>query len=247
MIYNNRIAIVTGASGGIGGAVARKLCEDGFDTVLHYNSSEDSVRTLENELKQKGYRVMTAKADVSKSSEVNDMIEYIAKNFGSPYLLVNNAGIAQQKLFTFITDEDWNKMIGVNLTGVFNMSRAVIPFMVHKKQGVIINIASMWGEVGASCEVHYSASKSGVIGMTKALAKEVAPSGIRVNCVSPGAVDTEMMSSFSAEDIAALCEEIPLGRLGKPEEVAYAVSFLASDRASYITGQTLSVCGGMTI
>ncbi len=246
-MLHNKTAIVTGGAGGIGSAVVRQLCSDGFDTVIHYKHSEKEAESLASELSLKGFRVMTAKADVSDSAEVNAMIKKIEDNFGTPYVLVNNAGIAEQKLFTDITDDDWAKMIGVNLTGAFNVSRAVLPCMIHNKEGVIINISSMWGQVGASCEVHYSASKAGLIGMTKALAKETAPSGIRVNCIAPGATDTAMMSSFTPAETASLCEEIPLGRLGTAAETANAVSFLASDRASYITGQILSVSGGMVI
>lgn len=244
--YGN-IAVVTGGASGIGEATVRALCADGMPVVINYNSSEAKAEALASELSFKGYSVMTAKADVSLSSEVNEMFEKISRDFGNPYVLVCNSGIAQQKLFTDITDEDWNKMTGVNLTGVFNCCRAALPYMIRQKKGRIITVSSMWGQVGASCEVHYSAAKAGVIGLTKALAQEVAPSGITVNCVSPGAIETKMMSSFSQDDIAALCDEIPLMRLGKPEEVAAAISFLASDNAGYITGQVLGVNGGMII
>lgn len=245
-VYGN-VAVVTGGASGIGEATVRALCADGLPVVINYNSSEAKAEALASELSFKGYSVMTAKADVSLSAEVNEMFEKISRDFGKPYVLVCNSGIAQQKLFTDITDEDWNKMTGINLTGVFNCCRAALPFMINSKKGRIITVSSMWGQVGASCEVHYSAAKAGVIGLTKALAQEVAPSGITVNCVAPGAISTNMMSSFSEDDIAALCNEIPLIRLGKPEEVAAAVSFLASDKAGYITGQVLGVNGGMVI
>ncbi len=244
---NGRVAVVTGGASGIGEAIVRALCRDGFSVAINYNSSEAQALALASELSVNGSNVITIKADVSSSSDVNKMMNTVKEVLGSPEILINNSGIAQQKLFTDITDEDWNRMIGVNLTGVFNTCRAVLPFMIHEKKGRIINISSMWGQVGASCEVHYSAAKAGVIGLTKALAQEVAPSGITVNCVAPGAVDTKMMSSFSAEDKAALCEEIPLGRIGNAEEIAETVAFLVSDKSSYITGQVIGVNGGMVI
>ena len=247
MMKNGRVAVVTGGASGIGEAIVRALCRDGFSVAINYNSSEAQALALASELSVNGSNVITIKADVSSSSDVNKMMETVKEELGTPEILINNSGIAQQKLFTDITDEDWNRMMSVNLTGVFNTCRAVLPFMIHEKKGRIINISSMWGQVGASCEVHYSAAKAGVIGLTKALAQEVAPSGITVNCVAPGAVDTKMMSSFSAEDKASLCEEIPLGRIGNAEEIAETVAFLVSDKSSYITGQVIGVNGGMVI
>ena len=247
MMNQGKVAVVTGGASGIGEAVVRRLCEDGYSVAINYNSSEAKAEALASELSLSGYTVGIYKADVSDSTEANEMIKKINNEMGEPCLLVNNSGIAQQKLFTDITDEDWSRMIGVNLTGPFNMSRAVLPYMIHEKKGVIINISSMWGQTGGSCEVHYSAAKAGLIGLTKALAKETAPSGIRVNCISPGCVNTNMMSSFSQEDKKALCQEIPQERIGEPYEIASAVAFLASDDASYITGQVLGVNGGMVI
>lgn len=247
MINNGRVAVVTGGASGIGEAIVRALCRDGFAVAINYNRSEAQAVALASELSAKGSNVITIKADISSSQQVYEMMNAVKQTLGTPEVLVNNSGIAQQKLFTDITDEDWNSMIGVNLTGIFNTCRAILPFMIHEKKGKIINISSMWGQVGASCEVHYSASKAGVIGLTKALAQEVAPSGITVNCVAPGAVETKMMSSFSMDDINSLCEEIPMGRLGKAEEIANTVAFLASDSASYITGQIIGVNGGMVV
>lgn len=244
---NRKIAIVTGGASGIGEAAVRRLCADGYPVVINYFSSEAKAEALASELSFNGFSVMTAQADVSKSTEVNQMIEKIRADFGIPYILVNNSGIAQQKLFTDITDEDWNNMIGTNLTGAFNCCRAVLPYMIHKKMGRIVNISSMWGQVGASCEVHYSAAKAGVIGLTKALAQEVAPSGITVNCIAPGAIDTKMMASFSKDDIEMLCDEIPLMRLGKADEIASVIAFLVSENSGYITGQVIGVNGGMVI
>lgn len=247
MMNEGRVAVVTGGASGIGEAIVRALCRDGFAVAINYNRSEAEAHTLASELSANGSKVITIKADVSSSRQVDEMMKTVKETLGTPEVLVNNSGIAQQKLFTDITDYDWQSMIGVNLTGVFNACRAVLPFMIHEKRGKIINISSMWGQVGASCEVHYSASKAGVIGLTKALAQEVAPSGITVNCVAPGAVETKMMSSFSGEDIENLCQEIPMGRLGSPAEIADVVAFLASDRASYITGQVIGVNGGMVV
>lgn len=183
------------------------------------------------------------KADVSNPAEVEAMFDEI----GAVDVLVNNAGISSQKLFTDITDDEWRRTIGVNLDGVFYCCRSALPHMISRKSGVIINISSMWGEVGASCEVHYSASKAGIIGLTKALAKEVGPSGVRVNCITPGVVMTDMMSEFDDETVNELKAETPLNRLGTPEDIAAAVLFLASDDASFITGQTLGVNGGFII
>lgn len=247
MMKIGRVALVTGGASGIGEAVVRSLCADGFSVAIICNRSEAQAHALASELSLKGSNVIAVKADVSSPTEVKTAVEEVTRILGTPYVLVNNAGIAQQKLFTDITDDDWNNMLGVNLSGAFYMCRAVLPAMIHEKAGKIINISSMWGQVGASCEVHYSAAKAGLIGLTKALAQEVAPSGITVNCVAPGAIETKMMAFFSADDKKALCEEIPLERLGRPEEIADTVSFLASDKASYITGQVIGVNGGMVI
>lgn len=243
----SRLAVVTGGATGIGEAIVRTLCRDGFSVAIVYNSSDVKAKLLTSELSSHNYDVQAFKADVSSSEDIENLYLNIKNSMGKANLVVNNAGIAQQILFTDISDSEWHRMINTNLTGAFNVCRRFIPDMVSEKQGRIINISSMWGQVGASCEVHYSASKAGLIGMTKALAQELAPSGITVNCVAPGAIETKMMESFSQEDKDALCEEIPLGRLGTAEEVAEAVAFLASDKASYITGQVLAVNGGMVV
>ena len=187
------------------------------------------------------------KLDITDSNSVNLVVNDIEKNFGEIAVLVNNAGVAEQALFTDITDEMWHRMIGTNLSGAFYCSRAVLKYMINRKSGKIINISSIWGETGGSCEVHYSASKAGLIGMTKALAKEVGLSGITVNSVSPGVILTDMTSHFDEETMNALKEETPLNKIGTPEDVAGAVSFLASKDADFITGQNLSVNGGMNI
>lgn len=239
-----KTAIVTGAARGIGKAIAKRLVEDGFFVAAIYNSSEKLAKELESELYS---NVKAYKCDVSDSESVNAVVKAVLKDRKTVDVLVNNAGIAQQKLFTDITDEDWSRMIGVDLSGAFYFTRAVLPSMINEKSGRIINITSMWGETGGSCEVHYSAAKAGLIGMTKALAKETGLSGICVNAVSPGVIETDMMSNFSEADKEALREEIPLSRLGSVEDVANAVAFLCSEKASYITGQVISVNGGIVI
>lgn len=239
-----KTAIVTGAARGIGKAIAKRLVEDDFFVAAVYNSSEKLAKELESELYS---NVKAYKCDVSDAESVNAVVRAVLKDRKTVDVLVNNAGIAQQKLFTDITDEDWSRMIGVDLSGAFYFTRAVLPSMINEKSGRIINITSMWGETGGSCEVHYSAAKAGLIGMTKALAKETGLSGICVNAVSPGVIETDMMSGFSEADKEALREEIPLSRLGRAEDVANAVAFLCSEKASYITGQVISVNGGIVI
>ncbi len=243
---NKKTALVTGGAKGIGAAVCRALAKDGYNIALNFNTSEKEALSLKNELSAVT-SVEIFKADVSDSEQVKKMFSEIENIFGGADVLVNNAGIAQQALFTDITDEMWQKMIGTNLTGAFNCCRSALPYMIRQKCGSIINIASMWGEVGASMEVHYSAAKAGLIGLTKALAKEVGLSGITVNAVSPGVVLTDMMAQFSDEDKKVLADETPMGVLGTPEDIAAAVSFLASEKARFITGQVVSVNGGFVI
>ena len=242
-----KTALVTGAAGGIGSAVAKKLCEAGFCTVIHYNTSEEKAKALSSALVCAGFEAFPLQADLTDPAAAAALVEEVLARCGRLDVLVNNAGLAQQKLFDTVTDADWNAVVGANLNAAFYCCRAAVPQMLRQKSGRIVNVSSMWGQVGASCEVAYSAAKAGIIGLTKALAKELAPSGVTVNCVAPGAVDTAMMAGFSAEDVAALCEEIPLGRLGRPEEIAAAAAFFASPEASYITGQVLGVNGGMVV
>ena len=235
-----KTALVIGGSGGIGEAVVRTLCADGYGVVFTYCSADRKARELSLETGAQALCCTLADARAASLAVAESV-----KLLGSLYLLVNCAGVSEWGLFDSITDAQWENMRGVNLDGVFYACRAAVPHMLHQKSGSIINIGSVWGETGASCEVAYSATKAGVIGLTKALAKELAPSGITVNCVSPGAVETPMMARFSAEEIAALCEEIPVGRMAKPSEIADAVLFLA--RSAYITGQVLAVNGGLYI
>ena len=248
MINSKRkTVLVTGGAKGIGASVCRKLAQDGYNIAVCYNTSELKAQELKDELLAFNVDVEIFKADVSKSAEVFELFENFDRRFGSLYALVNNSGVAEQALFTDITDEMWKKMIDTNLSGSFYCSREAVKRMVKSKEGKIVNITSMWGQVGASMEVHYSASKAGLIGMTKALAKEVGLSGITVNAVSPGVVKTDMISEFSAIDLEALKDDTTLNKIGEPSDVANAVSFLISSGADFITGQVLGVNGGFVI
>jgi 3-oxoacyl-[acyl-carrier protein] reductase len=238
----NKIALVTGGTGGIGEAVCRKLSADGYFVIINYLHSENKAKALAEEISG-----AAVSFDVSDKSGIEQAFRDIRSNYGAVNLLVNNSGISEIELFTHISAEMADRILDVNLKGTLNCSRAVLPDMISRKSGNIINISSMWGQCGASCEVDYSASKAGIIGFTKALAKEVGPSGIRVNCVAPGFILTEMNSRFSQDELDAIKEEIPLGIFGKPQHIADAVSFLASDKAEFITGQILAVNGGMVI
>lgn len=233
-----RSALVTGGAGGLGEAICCRLAEDGFEVYVNYAHSEEKALKIAKEINGKAIRF-----DVSDKKEVDSVFCSI----GHLDLLVNNAGISEIGLFTDISDDISEKILNINLKGAMNCARAALKNMIKEHNGNIINISSMWGQCGASCEVDYSASKAGMIGFTKALAKEIAPSGIRVNCVAPGFIMTEMNSRFSEEDLSLILEDIPLGIFGKPEHIADAVSFLASDKSEYITGQVLAVNGGMVI
>ena len=231
-------ALVTGGCGGIGEAVCKKLANDGYTVYVNYAHSKERAEKIASEIGGKAVFF-----DVSDSTSVRSAL----KDIGFVGLLVNNAGISEIDLFTSISDEKADDILNINLKGAMNCARALLPEMIKAKSGNIINISSMWGQCGASCEVDYSASKAGLIGFTKALAKEVAPSGIRVNCVAPGFIMTEMNKRFTAEELEMIREDIPLGIFGTPDHVAEAVSFMASDRSEYITGQILAVNGGMVI
>lgn len=245
MKNDRKTLLVTGGSRGIGRACALAFGKEGYNIAVNYNKSESSALSLKEELKQMGAECEIYKADVSNSEEVKEMISRIVENFGGIDVLLNNAGIAQQKLFDTLTDEDYDKMFAVNTKGTFNCSREVSKIMLSNHRGSIINISSVWGALGASMEVHYSASKAAVIGMTKALSKELGPSGIRVNCITPGLIDTEMNAVHSEETLKAFADETALMRMGKAEDVANLAVFLASDKAGYITGQVIGVDGGI--
>ena len=240
-----KTAIVTGGATGIGAATVKSLCEEGFAVAIVYRSSEEKAKALSSSLISRGHTAFPVYADVRRTESVDAAVRQIAKKTGRIDALVNNAGVSLRALLQDTADAMYAEAMGAVLDGTFRFCRACLPYMLRAHSGSIVNIASMWGQTGGAMESVYSAAKAGVIGLTKALAKETAPSGVRVNCVSPGAVDTAMMAEFSPEDIAALCEEIPMGRLGTPEEVAAAAAFLCSDKAGYITGQVLGVNGGI--
>ena len=240
-----KTVIVTGGSRGIGAAIVKELASFGYNVVLDYNKSEEAAKKIQKELKEKGINIEIFKADVSKREEVKELIKFTLDKFKNIDVLINNAGIDQIKPFTDITDEDWNKIMQVNLNSVFYCSQEVLENMIHNKKGCIINISSIWGREGASCEVHYSCSKAAVDGLTRALAKELGPSNIRVNSIAPGLVDTDMNKNVTEEDIQELKKEIPLGRMAKPEEIAKSVKWLIEDE--YVSGQIISVNGGWGI
>lgn len=243
----NKTAVITGSSRGIGKAIATAFAENNYNVIINYNKSENEAVKLKEELLNKGYSCEIFKADVSDFEQANSLIDFAVSTYGKIDTLINNAGISQIKLFTDITKQDWDTMLSTNLSSIFNCTQPAVKNMLHYKSGSIINISSMWGICGASCEVHYSAVKAGVIGFTKALAKELAPSGIRVNCISPGVIMTDMMKDFSKEDLNLIKEDIPLGSFGTPSDIANLALFLADDKAKNITGQNISSNGGQVI
>ncbi len=243
-----RTALITGGSRGIGAALSVAFAQAGYAVAVNYKNSKDKAERLAKIITE-SYSVpaIAVECNVADCNAVKEMFTIVNNKLGSVEVLVNNAGVSSQQIITDVTPEQWKSIIGTNLDGVFYCSKHALPLMISKKQGVIINISSMWGQIGASCEVAYSASKAGVIGFTKALAKEVAPSGIRVNCIAPGVVMTDMMSCFDPDAINKLKEETPLQELGTPKDIADAAVFLASNRAKFITGQVLGVNGGFVI
>lgn len=241
-----KTVLITGASRGIGRATAIRFAKEGFNVAVNFKENEAAASEICEEIKKNGGSAKAYRADVSQNDEVKAMINFIREDFGEIDVLVNNAGIAlQQGLFTDFSEKEFRSVFETNVFGVANCCRAVVPDMVRRHEGKIINVASVWGVCGASCEAIYSASKAAVIGFTKALAKELAPSGINVNAVAPGMIETDMNAHLSKEDVDAFKDEIPLMRAGKPCEVADVIYFLASDEAGYITGQTISVDGGI--
>ena len=237
-----RNVVITGGSRGIGAACAKVFSQNGDRVFIIYEKNETAAKQV-----CESCGAIPIKADVSSKMAVEAVADEIHQKYGKVDVVINNAGISQIKLFSDVTQADLERMFGVNMYGAFYVSQAFLSDMINKKSGKIINISSMWGEVGASCEVHYSASKSAMIGFTKALAKELAPSGITVNCITPGVIDTEMNAELDAETKEELISEIPLMRMGKAEEVANLALFLASDKADYITGQVIGISGGMVI
>ena len=237
--------IVTGASRGIGAAIVKMLAKEDNNIVLNYNKSEEIAKKMQEEFTKQGKNVEIFKADVSKREEVKKLIEYTINKLKKIDVLINNAGISQTRLFTDITDEDWNNMLKVNLNSVFYMTQEALPYMIHEKEGCIINISSIWGKTGAACETHYSVAKAGMDAMTKSLAKELGPSNIRVNSIAPGIIDTDMNKYLSDEELANIEEEIPLGKIGNPETIAKCVKWLIEDE--YTTGQIIGINGGWNI
>ena len=237
-----KVVLVTGGSRGIGKAVCEKFAAEGYAVAVNYEKSEEKAAALAEKIGGKAY-----KADVSDYGAVCRMFDDIEKELGEISVLINNAGISTFGLFQDCSDEEWERIFGVNVKGVFNCSKRALGNMIKNQSGSIVNVSSIWGVTGGSCECHYSATKAAIIGYTKAMAKEFGPSGIRVNCVAPGAVETEMNARFSKEDMEAIAEEAALGYIGKPEEIAEAIFFAASEKASYMTGAVLNVNGGSVI
>ncbi|MGN0753000.1 MAG: elongation factor P 5-aminopentanone reductase [Aristaeellaceae bacterium] len=242
-----RIALISGGSRGIGAACVRAFAQDGYAVVFLYNRSAGKAEALVQALRSEGRDVTACPCDVSDPQQVAATVADILRTFRRIDVLVNCAGIAHIGLFTDMTEDEWDRLFAVNVRSVFSLTKAVLPGMISARKGSIVNVSSMWGEVGASCEVAYSAAKAALIGLTKALAKEVGPSGVRVNCVTPGVIDTDMNAQLTEDDRAALADETPLGRIGTAEEVAKAILFLCGEGASFITGQVLGVSGGLVI
>ena len=240
---NGRCVLISGGDRGIGAAAARAFWQAGYRVAVLYHTHAEAAAALEKELPG----LLAVQCDVASRASCEVAFHTVEQAVGHVDVLVSNAGIAQQKLFTDITPEEWQHMLDVNLSGAFHLCQLALPGMIRRKAGRILTVSSMWGQTGGSCEVHYSAAKAGLIGQTKALAKEEGPSGITVNCVAPGVIDTDMMAAFTAEDKAALAEETPVGRLGSADEVAQLLVFLAGESAGYITGQVFGVNGGLVI
>ncbi len=240
-----KVALVTGGSRGIGAAASKELAKLGYAVAVNYKSNSEAAKRVCEEISGFGGVAEAFQADISDSDALDRMFSDIHSSLGGISVLVNNAGVSYIGLLQDMSDKEIKNLSDVNLTGAMLCTKRAVPDMIKRHDGTIINIASMWGEVGASCEVVYSACKAGIIGFTKALAKELGPSGIRVNCVSPGVIDTDMNSELTDETISELCEETPLLRIGKPSDVGKSIAFLASDEASFITGQVISVNGGI--
>ena len=239
-----KTALVTGASGGIGAACAETLARQGYTVIAHANRGMDAVTALADRLNAEGCDVHPVQCDLSDSAAVSALCEGLLRLYHRVDALVLNAGVSYTGLLCDMTDSEWHSVMDVNLSSMFYLCRALAPEMVSSRSGSIVTVSSIWGQVGASCEVAYSASKAAVIGFTRALAKELGPSGVRVNCIAPGVIDTRMMDEHSEETKAQLADETPLGRLGTPQDVAHACAFLLGDGAAFITGQVLGVDGG---
>lgn len=240
-----KVAIITGASRGIGREIAKKLAKRNIQVIANYNQSEKEINELKEELAEENIIIDIVKANLTKREEAKKLVKFAIEKYKKVDILVNNVGISEYKMFIDETDEDWNRIINTNLYSAFVMSQEVIPNMVHNKNGCIINISSIWGITGASLEVLYSISKAGMNGMTKALAKELGPSNIRVNAIAPGIIQTQMNDKFSSEELEDIKEEIPLERIGQVEDISKCVEWLIED--NYTTGQIISINGGWSI
>ena len=240
-----KTVLVTGRSRGIGKCIVENLAQEGYNVVLNYNKSEKQAKQIKEKLQKQGYKIEIYKADVSKREEVKQLVKYTLNKFENIDILINNAGIAKLQMFNDITDDDWNEMIGTNLNSVFYTIQEILPNMIHNKNGCVINISSIWGMVGASCEVAYSVSKAGVIGMTKALSKELGPSNIRVNSIAPGVIDTDMNSNIDNAIKEEIKNETPLNKIGQPIDIYRCVKWLIEDE--FTTGQVISPNGGYVI
>lgn len=239
------VSLVTGGAGGIGREISLAFARHGYDVAIQYHMAKERAEALASELRGTfGVRAEALRADFTDPGSIGKMFANLESGLGSPEVLVNNAGLSDQHLFTDISGPQWQKLLDVNLSGAFYLCKYAAPAMISRKHGAIVNISSIWGVAGGACEAPYSAAKAGLIGLTKALARELGPSGIRVNCVAPGVIDTEMNAIHSKETLEALANDTPLCRIGKPHEVAAAVYFLGSEEASFITGQTLCIDGG---
>lgn len=240
-----KIIIVTGASRGIGREIAKTLSRENNKVIACYNNSEKEATILKEELEKENKKIDIIKGDISKREDCKKIVEYVINKYKKIDVLINNAGISTYNLFTDITDEEWDRTINTNLNSVFYMSQETVKYMIKQKEGSIINISSIWGIVGASCEVAYSVSKAGIDGMTKALAKELGPSNIRVNSIAPGLIDTDMNNDLTKEELDNIINETPLCRIGKPEDIAKCIKWLVEDE--FTTGQVISINGGWSI
>ena len=247
LLIEKKTVLVTGAVRGIGRATAELFARSGYNVLINYRTSEEAALSLCGMLEKEGLSAAVFRADVTDRAAVEAMVDYCVARFGGIDVLVNNAGLAQTKLFVDIKEAEWDEILAVNLKGVYLCTREALRHMLPKKQGKIINISSIWGLVGGACEAHYSAAKAGVIGLTKALAKELGPSGIQVNCIAPGAVATGMLAGYTKEELDELRHQTPLQRLGRPEEIAACALFLVSEAADFITGQVISPNGGLVV
>ena len=241
----NKVVVVTGSSRGIGAQIVKTLANENYKVVLNYNNSKEQAEKIQQELLEQGKEIEIIKADVSKREETEKLIQFAINKFNTIDVLINNAGISQEGLFTDVTEEEWQKIINTNLNSVFYCNQQALKYMIPEQQGCIINISSIWGETGASCEVAYSTTKAAINGMTKALAKEVGPSNIRVNAIAPGIIDTDMNRNLTNEELEQIKEQIPLNKIGKALDIAKCVKWLIEDE--YTTGQIISINGGWYI